>query len=188
MLKHLCAAKLQPEDSIQIHVIGSKEPLSPRAFLGLQPQPPSRFNFLPLALTDMEIQGLLSCACIKKKCDKDSKGGKKQYWPARLGGAIHMGQEACLPTVTRTLTLVMVPIFGYSEFPPRKEKESSRKKYGLKTGRQCQEGCQATIFLGGTFRHQTQIIFIMLWSILYAGRSYMWGLLVIWQVFLCQLP
>lgn len=173
VLKHLCAAKLQPEDSIQIHATGSKEPLSPCALPGLQPQPPSRFNFLPLALTDTEIQGLLSCACIKKECDKDFKGGENSTSRQGRGGGTHTGQEACLPTVIRTLTLVMVPVFAYSEFPPRKKKESSRKKSGLKTRRQRQGGCQAAILLGGTFQQQTQIIFVVLWSLLYAGRAYM---------------
>ena len=76
---------------------------------------------------------------------------------------------------------------SYSQLPSPEEKESSRKKYGLETRWQRQGGCPATKLLGGTFRQQTQIIFIVLWSIFYAGRAYMWGLLVIRQVFLCQL-
>lgn len=85
VLKHLCAAEFQPEDSIQIHVTESKEPLSPRFSPGLQPQPPSRFNFLPLALRDMEIH-----VCIRKERDsalgaEDSKGGENQYCQAMLG-------------------------------------------------------------------------------------------------------
>lgn len=156
VLKHLCATKFQPEDSIQIHVTESKEPLSPRFSPGLPPQPPSRFNFLPLALTDMEIH-----VCIRKERDsalgaEDSKGGEKQYWQAMLGrwGGSQMGQEACLPTVTRTLTSVVAPGLVAHSYLPQRTK-SSRKKYGLETRWQCQGGCPATKLFGGSFRQQT---------------------------------
>lgn len=43
------------------------------------------------------------------KIPKEVKNStSRQGW----GGGIHTGQEACLPTVIRTLTLDTVPVFG----------------------------------------------------------------------------
>lgn len=62
----------------------------------------------------------------RKSVTKIPKEVKNSTSRQGRGGGIHTGQEACLPTVIRTLTLDTVPVFGYSEFPPRKESLQER--------------------------------------------------------------